>query len=733
MQPSKTVDKKSVSNAESSVFSSVQIVEVIVAARLNKSLCYLNNTGRLLETGELVRVPLGRQVTTGIVIGEGQDSGEFALKPIQEQIEGTRKIPLELLDLFHWAARYYHAPIGQVLSTALPKSLLEGKPAKAQAHPVWKVVSTTNAQATPKQQQLLDWLAGQGGATTNKILDAGFGRHLLKALRDKTLVEIQEKIDDIRTLLAESPLTPNSEQSRALESIQLKSGPFLLQGVTGSGKTEVYLQVAQQALANGKQVLFLVPEIGLITQTIERLKARFNCQVLGYHSAASESEKVACWNQSANSIPLIVVGTRSAVFLPFTKPGLIVIDEEQDLSYKQFEGIRYNARDLALIRARKTGAKLILGSATPSLESLYNTERGHYQMLKLENRVAKKSLPKWRLVQADQTSAAPLSNQVMSCIGNELSQGGQVLIFLNRRGYAPILTCTNCAWSAICQACDSQMCIHQQPRALVCHRCDGRLSVPTNCPACGSGKLETRGFGTEQLEDFLSKSFPHVPCLRIDRDSTQRKNAFSEKLFQLHSGDPALLIGTQMITKGHHLPGISLVVALGADSALYSHDFRAIEHLSQTLIQVAGRSGRGDRPGQILVETSQPDHPLLEQLCQQGYDQVSRNLLEMRKQHGLPPIGYSAALHASSTDLKLVSQFMASLEAGPGNVPVEYIGPMPSIIERKAGRYRYQIRFFAKTRSELHSELAKLENRITQMKGFSKIRWAIDIDPLTMD
>lgn len=711
----------------------MQIVEVLVAARLDKSLCYINQTGHLLETGELVRIPLGKQVATGIVIDEGHDSDDYELRHILGRIEGTRKIPIELIELFQWTARYYHAPIGQVLSTALPKSLLEGKPARAQIRPVWKVASTINAQATPKQQQLLDWLATRGPATTNDILNAGFGRHLLNALRDKALVEPKEQIDNVQTLLAEAPLTPNPEQARALETIELKPGPFLLQGVTGSGKTEVYLQVAQQALAAGKQVLFLVPEIGLIPQTIERLKTRFNCQIQGYHSAASESEKATCWHQSASSMPLIVVGTRSAVFLPFNSLGLIVIDEEQDLSYKQFEGIRYNARDLSLIRASKTGAKLILGSATPSLESLYNAERGHYQMLKLENRVAKKSLPKWRLVQADQAAAAPLSNQVMASIGDELSRGGQVLVFLNRRGYAPMLTCVNCAWSAICQACDSQMCIHQQPRSLVCHRCDGRLTVPTNCPACGSGKLETRGFGTEQLEDFLSKSFPLVPCLRIDRDSTQRKNAFSEKLLQLHSGDPALLVGTQMITKGHHLPGISLVVALGADSALYSHDFRAIEHLSQMLIQVAGRSGRGNRPGQIMVETSQPDHPVLEQLCLLGYDQVSRNLLQMRKQHGLPPVGYSAALHASSTDLKLVNQFMASLESSLKSAPVEYIGPMPSIIERKAGRYRYQIRFFAKTRSKLHSELAKLENRITQLKGFSKIRWAIDVDPLTMD
>ena len=736
MQPLEPVNKHPVSPTDFGSGMGAQIVDVLVATKFGKSLCYLNKTGHALEPGELVRVPLGKQVITGIIIGEGTDSGDFKLKDIKGRISDTCKMPAELLELIFWTARYYHAPVGQVLSTALPKSLLDGKPAKAQTNPAWETCENNDPQikSTPKQQQLIDWLTHREVAsTTQDILAAGFGRHLLKALRDKGLVRVLTEEAQSAQMLAQSALTPGSEQSRALSSIQNHDGPFLLQGVTGSGKTEVYLQVAQQVLETAKQVLFLVPEIGLIPQMMERLEERFNLPVLGYHSATSESGKISCWHQSAGKHPIIVVGTRSSVFLPFSNLGLIVIDEEQDLSYKQFEGVRYNARDLALIRAKKTGAKLILGSATPSLESLYNSERGHYQLLKLEERVANKRMPNWQLVQASPTSSTPISSQVLKHIGNELSQGGQVLIFLNRRGYAPKLVCLNCAWSAMCQACDSQMCIHQQPPALVCHRCDGRLSVPGSCPCCGSEKLETRGVGTEQLELFLGNSFPQVPCLRIDRDSTQRKNAFTEKLDQLKSGTPALLIGTQMITKGHHLPGISLVVALGADSALFSHDFRAIEHLSQTLTQVAGRSGRGERAGKILVETSQPDHPLLEQLCNENYEQISHKLLVNRKQYGLPPAGYSAALHASSIDLRAVNQFMSTLEPSLQNPDVLHIGPMPSIIERKAGRYRYQIRFFAKTRSGLHAAMAKLEDHIAQLKGFNKIRWAIDIDPLTMD
>lgn len=736
MQPSEAVNKHPVSPTGFDTGMGEQIVDVLVATKFGKSLCYLNKTGQALEPGELVRVPLGKQVITGIIIGEGVDSGDFKLREIKGRIDDTCKIPAELLELIFWTARYYHSPVGQVLSTALPKSLLDGKPAKAQANPAWQVCDNSDPEikSTPKQQQLLDWLANREiASTTQDILAAGFGRHLLKALRDKRLVQAFNQAPKSAELTAQPALTPGPEQSRALDSIQNHDGPFLLQGVTGSGKTEVYLQVAQQILEAGKQVLFLVPEIGLIAQMLERLNARFNLPILGYHSATSESGKVSCWHQSADSQPIIVVGTRSSIFLPFSNLGLIVIDEEQDLSYKQFEGVRYNARDLALIRAQKTGAKLILGSATPSLESLYNCERGHYQLLKLNERAGNKSMPSWRLVQANTMSSMPVSSQVLKHIDHELSQGGQVLIFLNRRGYAPKLVCTNCAWSAMCLACDSQMCIHQQPSALVCHRCDGRLSVPKTCPCCGSEKLETRGVGTEQLELFLGNSFPKVPCLRIDRDSTQRKNAFTEKLDQLKSGTPALLIGTQMITKGHHLPGISLVVALGTDSALFSHDFRAIEHLTQSLTQVAGRSGRGERAGQILVETSQPDHPLLEQLCKDSYEQISRKLLESRKQYNLPPAGHSAALHASSIDLRAVNQFMSELEHSLQSATVQQIGPMPSIIERKAGRYRYQIRFFAKTRSELHAAMAKLENRIAQLKGFSKIRWAIDIDPLTMD
>jgi primosomal protein N' (replication factor Y) len=733
MQPSKPLEHNSILSSVSGPSHTVQILEILVANKLNKSLCYLNQTGEPLDAGELVRVPLGKQVTTGIVLGEGQDTGEFRLKPIQGKIEGTSKLPRELLQLLNWAARYYHTPIGQVLATALPKSLLDGKPAKPRSRSIWKAATPGNETATPKQQRLLDWLSGHGEASTEQILEAGFGRHLLRALRDKQLVMAKEQTPAPQDLLAETPLPPNDEQARALEAIRLKNGPFLLQGVTGSGKTEVYLQAAQDFLDKGQQVLFLVPEIGLIPQTTQRLKARFNRPVLGYHSAASESEKVDCWNKCASSRSVIIVGTRSAIFLPFSQLGLVVIDEEQDLSYKQFEGFRYNARDLALIRSQQTGAKLILGSATPSLESLYNCDRGNFERLRLNTRVAQKGLPKWQVIQAELSSTQPVSNQVMDKIKKELSQGGQVLVFLNRRGYAPILSCLQCAWTANCLACDTQMCIHQQPSALICHRCDGRLPIPSNCPSCGSSQLITKGFGTEQLEAFLSSHFPEVPCLRIDRDSTQQKNAFSEKLNLLHSGDPALLIGTQMITKGHHLPGISLVVALGADSALFSHDFRAIEHLAQTLTQVAGRSGRGKRAGQILVETTQPNHPTLEKLCARDYDQIARELLENRKAYGLPPAGYSAALHASSTDLSEVNQFMATFGDITENTPVSQLGPMPSIIERKAGRYRYQMRLFSQTRSELHAIIAKIESQIAQMRGFSKIRWAIDIDPLTMD
>jgi len=736
MQSSETVNKHPISPTDPGSGVGVQIVDVLVATKFGKSLSYLNKTAQALVPGDLVRVPLGKQVITGIIIGEGTDSREFKLKDVQGRISDTCKLPAELLELIFWTARYYHAPLGQVLSTALPKSLLDGKPAKTQTNTSWEACENIDHQikSTPKQQQLLDWMTNREVvSTTQDILAAGFGRHLLKALRDKGLVRALTEVPLSNELMAQTALTPGPEQSRALNSIQSHDGPFLLQGVTGSGKTEVYLQAAQQVLEEGKQILFLVPEIGLIAQMLERLNARFNIPVLGYHSATSESGKVSCWNQSAGNRSIVVVGTRSSVFLPFSKLGLIVIDEEQDLSYKQFEGVRYNARDLALIRAKNTGAKLILGSATPSLESLYNSERGQYQLLKLNERVANQSMPSWQLVQTSPHSAAPVSSQVLRHIGNELSQGGQVLIFLNRRGYAPKLACTNCAWSAMCQACDSQMCIHQQPIALVCHRCDGRLTVPKSCPCCGSERLETRGVGTEQLELFLGDSFPQVPCLRIDRDSTQRKNAFTEKLDQLKSGTPALLIGTQMITKGHHLPGISLVVALGTDSALFSHDFRAIEHLSQTLTQVAGRSGRGERAGKILVETSQPDHPLLEQLCSENYEKISQKLLATRKQYNLPPAGYSAALHANSIDLRAVNQFMSTLEQSLKNSVVQHIGPMPSIIERKAGRYRYQIRFFAKNRSELHAVIAKLEDQIAQLKGFSKIRWAIDIDPLTMD
>lgn len=722
-----------------------------VSAGFNKPLAYRSTSESLINYGRLVRVPLGNRLVTGIVgISEEQLPEDIALKEINSVFEPDFCIPEALLNLIIWSSRYYHTPPGQVIMAALPKSLLDGRPVHTRSEPLWEThLSKDEIQAlkAPKQRELLTWLTTQKAATTRDILSAGFGRHILSALRNKKLVcehavhPGTNNNDCSRQtpgpMLAESPLEPNPQQRNAIDHILKDKGDknvFLLEGVTGSGKTEVYLQVIAKHLEQGQQVLFLVPEIGLVTQTLDRVSKRFRIKVHSYHSASSESEKISCWKSAKKSEAHIVIGTRSAIFLPFTNLGLIVVDEEQDLSYKQQEGFRYNARDLSLVRSSMEKCKVILGSATPSCESMHNSLQGIYMHLQLEQRAGMKPMPEWQFVQDPGTKPnTPILQNSLESIRHELQSGNQVLVYLNRRGFAPILQCTNCGWRALCEGCDTAMTLHQNPPSLICHRCDKVEQRPAACPSCSSVKLHYHGMGTEQLEAYFSSMLPEFPCLRIDRDSTQRKGSFDKKMELMRSGTPTILIGTQMITKGHHLPAISLVVALGIDSALFSHDYRALEHLAHSLIQVAGRAGRGNAPGKILIETSEPTHPALQILANNNYSEASGFFLTQRQKSGLPPFRYTAIFHANSTDLGKLSEFMNRCYSGIQHDRVQIIGPMPSAIERKRNRFRYQIQFYAVKRGVLHETILKLENFIATQKGYGKIRWSIDIDPLAID
>lgn len=727
-------------------------VNVLVAAKISKPLAYkIGSLTPAPTEGDLVRVPLAGRTVTGIVASETAENPKptLKLKSITEALPPEFSISNELLSLLNWCQRYYHTPIGLVVSAALPKSILNGKPAIAKGRGSWLCeLSSDDIEkvSAAKQKAALHWLCEHGTSTTAELVSAGFGQHIIRALRKKALIKATTEalLKNPQQLLAETAQTLNREQQIAVEQIcstresESNNRFYLLDGVTGSGKTEVYLQVAEKHLSDGNQVLLLVPEIGLIEQTIKRVKNRFSCTVLAYTSGTSESEKIRCWKSVRHSAPLVVVGTRSSIFLPFAALSLIVVDEEQDLSYKQQEGFRYNARDMAIVRATSSNATLILGSATPSIESLHNVSRNVLKPLQLSNRIGNRPLPEWHFSSpTNRSDAQPLSEQTLRSVKAELQLNNQVLVFINRRGFAPLLQCALCGWQAKCPACDTSMTVHRRPSCLICHRCDNRQAPPHKCPSCQSNKLQSLGLGTEQVESFLQGQFTSIPCIRVDRDSTTRKDSFSEKLSQLKEGAPAILVGTQMITKGHHLPGISLVVVLEAGSALLSHDYRAVEHMAQSLTQVAGRAGRGATAGKILIETSQSEHPVFQSLATDSYRTLSARLFENRKALLLPPFHFSALLHANSHDLSLLQQFMErcrqQLSYLAETSGIEIVGPMPSPTEKRNNRFRYQIQLYSSSRSKLHSAISHTEQMVEQMKGIGKIRMGIDIDPLTMD
>ena len=726
-------------------------VNVLVAAKINKPLAYHKGLLDAVPTaGTIVRVPLGGRTVTGIVSDAKNTDSHIKLKPISAVLTESMSIGGELLTLLSWCHRYYHSPIGQVIAAALPKSILDGKPVQPKSKRVWATNLKSDeieAVSAPRQKAALKWLKTHGPSTSAEMVEANFGQHLIGALRKGQLIIPGETLTTdalaVDQLSGEIPQILTPAQATAIKTIctrpENNSSPFyLLDGVTGSGKTEVYLQTADVHLRNRQKVLILVPEIGLVEQTVRRVRNRFHSDVLTYHSNTAESEKILCWKKVKQDNPLVVVGTRSAIFLPFTDLSLIIVDEEQDLSYKQHEGFRYNARDVAVVRARSAGATLVLGSATPSLETLNNVSRGQFQAIYLTQRVGDRPLPNWLFCKpASREGPQPVSDDTFKTIKQHIKSGNQVLVFINRRGFAPLLQCSHCGWQARCGACDINMTLHRQPVTLICHRCDRRQAPPGRCPGCKSAHLRSLGLGTEQVESFLQSAFPNTPCFRVDRDSTQRKGSFTAKLSRLQEGKPAILVGTQMITKGHHLPGISLVVVLKSDAALLSHDFRSLEHLAQSLTQVAGRAGRGSASGQILIETSQPEHSVFKALRTTTYRTCAHQLLKTRYRQNLPPLSYSALLHANSADLELLLQFMENcrqrLAQQPENSEIDYIGPLPSPAEKRNNRFRYQIQVYSNSRSKLHTAISSVEQMLDGVKGIGKIRFGIDVDPLTMD
>jgi len=724
---------------------SLELVAVAVPAPLYQCFDYrvpADWRGRL-RPGMRVRVPFGRREVLGIVLEPPHEiSGDpAAYRPLAAVLDAQPLLPAELVALARWAMEYYRHPPGEALAAMLPGPLRRGDEAQLAPRLALRLTDA-GAAALPglpprhrAQRALLERLAA--GPLAAEALPRDAARRRAEALGwIEAVAATAAPAAAVEPSLA---LTP--AQAEALASLRSGSGfrVSLLEGVTGSGKTELYLQRIADVLAAGQQALVLAPEIGLTPQLVERFTRRFGASVAAYHSGLGEGERTRTWLRARAGELGVVIGTRSAAFVPFARLGLIVVDEEHDSSYKQQEGFRYSARDLAVVRAQRLGIPLILGSATPALETLHNARSGRYQHLRLPLRVGERPPPRVQTLDLrGQVLEHGLSEPLLAAVARHLDAGGQVLLFINRRGYAPLLLCHACGWFAPCSRCDARMTLHRGRRRLICHHCGIQQAVPPACPQCGGRTLLPVGEGTERIEDALRNRFPGQRCERFDSDRLAKKGELERLLAGIRSGEVRLLVGTQILAKGHDFPGLSLVGIVSADQALYGADFRAIERMGQLVTQVAGRAGRGpassagEAPvGEVLLQTHEPGHPALRRLIDGGYPGLADLLLAEREAAGLPPYAHLALLRAEATDPQLPLAFLGAVAEllAPLATGVSLSEPVPAPMERRGGYVRAQLLLQSASRAALQALLAAGVGRIDRMPEARRVRWSVDVDP----
>lgn len=635
-----------------------------------------------LKPGLRVKVPFGRRELVGILVGTSAQTCCDA-KQLKAVIEILDEVPILsplILELSTRASQYYHYALGEVVVGMLPKFLRLGRQI---SHVIFE-------NTTPK--------------TAGPLL--------------------------------------TTEQEVCVKAINAskKFQPFLLMGVTGSGKTEVYLRAIEAAIAQDKSALILVPEIGLTPQTLLRFSQRFSVPVIALHSNLSDKQRFRAWCAAAQTGSKIIVGTRSAIFAPLDALGIIVVDEEHDTSFKQQNGFRYSARDLAVMRAQMENIPIILGSATPSLETLHNAQQGKYQLLELTNCINQRPLPKIKLLDLkNKKLKAGLSEELIIRMRHHLEQNHQILVFLNRRGFAPTLMCHACSFILSCKRCDAHLTLHQKQRCLVCHHCGFEAPPPRICPDCRQAELIPIGQGTERIETLLQEVFPEYSLLRVDRDTTRKKDSLEEKLAQIASGEAKILIGTQMLAKGHHFSNLTLAVIVDVDGGLFSADFRATEKMAQLIIQVAGRAGREDALGEVILQTHLPEHPMLTRLLQEGYPAFANASLEERKNALLPPFSHLALVKAEATQQHFPQEFLVAVKkllttavVPAKTLSVNCLGPVPALMAKKAGKYRSHLLLQAVSRQNLQKLLSDYFEKLNELPEAKKVRWALDVDPLEL-
>ncbi|MGI9283839.1 MAG: primosomal protein N' [Pseudomonadales bacterium] len=702
-----------------------------------------------LQVGQRLRVPFGRRYITGLLLAVKQHTDVPAerLKHAAELIDAEPLLDSSLIKLLRWVADYYHHPLGDTLFGFLPALLRQGRPAApSNAKLVWRLshrglgLGAGALKRAPKQAELLALMQQYGEVGRDMLAAANISAAIVRSMEQKLLVErsqlSQPERRDSATPTKQNKLKLNVEQQQAMAAISSELGSYscnLLDGVTGSGKTEVYMQLIDYVLANGHQALVLVPEIGLTPQMQQRFTDRFGQSVLSLHSGLSDTERLDNWLQARAGTAQVIVGTRSAVLTPMPRLGLIVIDEEHDGSFKQQDGLRYSARDIAIKRAQSCAIPIVLGSATPSTESLRNAAQRKYRHLTLPRRVGNAEMPHFEIVDtSEQKLDEGLSEQLLQAVDRHLQAGQQVLLFLNRRGFAPTMLCSECGWIAQCKSCDARLTVHSHAHQLRCHHCDAKAAWPTHCPQCKSAHLQALGIGTQRSEAALSRHFPNIPIVRLDRDSTQRRGELQAKLAHVEQGEPCILLGTQMLAKGHHFPAITLVAIIDADAALFSADFRGPERMAQTLTQVAGRAGRASQRGEVLIQSQLPKHPMLTTLMRDGYAVFAQRVLAQRQDCALPPFTRMAMIQAEHKNLDSAIAALQQLKVSAEPLPrsLHCIGPMPAALLRKANRYRAQLSLFSVDIKQLHLALGQIRHAIDSNKSARDLRLSIDVDPM---
>jgi primosomal protein N' (replication factor Y) len=692
--------------------------------------------------GLRVAVPFGRQRKTGVIIEVASHSTvqPERLRAATAVLDAQPALDPAAHALVLFAADYYQHPLGEAYAAALPAALRTGTPlaSSTRCYRLAEGAKLPNRAGT-RQRAVFGSLSEHGPLDDAELnRRAPGGRAALRALLEHGLavsftVPQAPPLPPVTNLATAGPPL-SAAQSAAVAVLTAGLGgflPVLLDGVTGSGKTEVYLELIARALAAGRQALVLVPEIGLTPQTVARFAERLAVPIALLHSGLTDATRLDMWRAVRSGAARVAIGTRSAVFAPLPDLGVIVVDEEHDASYKQQEGFRYSARDLAVWRAQQAGIPVVLGSATPSLETLHNVNEGRYRRLDLPERAGHARAPRIATVDLRiHAASGALATPAVLAMERHLGAGGQVLLYLNRRGFAPTLFCPGCAWVAPCASCDARLTVHLREQRLVCHHCGASTPLPFACPRCAT-ELKPVGQGTERVEETLDRLFPGVPVVRIDRDTVRRRGEMEEALARVRSGSARILVGTQMLTKGHDFPDVSLVVVLDADQGLFGTDFRCSERLAQSITQVAGRAGRAERPGEVLVQSACPEHPLLVRLLGEGYDAFARAALEERAAAGFPPYSRLALLAAEAGAAAVPMRFLiAAREAAGTPAQVRLLGPAPAVLERRAGRWRAQLLLEARQRAPLKRLLESWLPRLDALPDSRRVRWSLDVDPL---